>query len=312
MTYDNAWVGINKNSKLDRIQLLNLNQEDRDKIIIEIENISELLVKDKLKKYSIDSLLFEDGYYINLEEIKVSHLLDNFVHRALMKNTLPVYEDIIPINDNSNCDGKLDLEKDIFKFILLESATDCLFLPIQARGIVRAKTIICMPKKLTTGKKSVLYDIGAGIAIPNTMCAQYDKNSRCLYVFNNVDFEMILGTFEQKKALAKDNLLNFKKQKFKIGAEKYSVEFNEYEKIEKAILNHKRPTIRLSKYEESSTEFTIDKIRQAVERLPIEDQVSICDEKKIIEVNECNYKTFIAIIHDAIVERLISSDVALI
>ncbi|MCV59543.1 hypothetical protein DXG27_12220, partial [Listeria monocytogenes] len=61
MIYDNAWVGINKNKKLDRIQLLHLSQKDRDKIVAEIENISELAGKKELKKYSTDSLLLEDG-----------------------------------------------------------------------------------------------------------------------------------------------------------------------------------------------------------------------------------------------------------
>ncbi|EHT9953111.1 TPA: hypothetical protein REU71_002927, partial [Listeria monocytogenes] len=55
MIYDNAWVGINKNKKLDRIQLLHLSQKDRDKIVAEIENISELAGKKELKKYSTDS-----------------------------------------------------------------------------------------------------------------------------------------------------------------------------------------------------------------------------------------------------------------
>lgn len=49
MIYDNAWVGINKNKKLDRIQLLHLSQKDRDKIVAEIENISELAGKKELK-----------------------------------------------------------------------------------------------------------------------------------------------------------------------------------------------------------------------------------------------------------------------
>ncbi|EIT1887939.1 hypothetical protein L1T24_003018, partial [Listeria monocytogenes] len=51
MIYDNAWVGINKNKKLDRIQLLHLSQKDRDKIVAEIENISEFAGKKELKKY---------------------------------------------------------------------------------------------------------------------------------------------------------------------------------------------------------------------------------------------------------------------
>lgn len=50
MIYDNAWVGINKNKKLDRIQLLHLSQKDRDKIVAEIENISELAGKEGTKK----------------------------------------------------------------------------------------------------------------------------------------------------------------------------------------------------------------------------------------------------------------------
>ncbi|ECL0113037.1 hypothetical protein FJS18_12170 [Listeria monocytogenes] len=312
MIYDNAWVGINKNKKLDRIQLLHLSQKDRDKIVAEIENISELAGKKELKKYSTDSLLFEDGYYIDLEELPVNNLLEDFVNRFLMKTTLSVYDNIIPTSDNTNCDGKLDLDKDKFKFILLESDTDCLFLPIQSRGVVKGGSILNIPKVFTTGNKSVLYDIGAGITVPTTVCAQYDKNSGCLYVFDNVDFEMMLGTFEQKKALAKENLLHFKERNFKVAAEKYSVKFDGYDKIEEAILNQKRPTIRLSKYKESGTEFTIDRIREAVERLPITDQVSICSENRIIEVNEDNYKTFIAIIHDSIVERLISRDIALI
>ncbi|WP_228478897.1 hypothetical protein [Listeria seeligeri] len=169
-----------------------------------------------------------------------------------------------------------------------------------------------IPTGSSTGNKSVVYDIGAGVTVPTTVCAQFNKDKKCLYVFNNIDFEMMLGTFEQKKTVAQKNLLKFKGKEFKVGTEKYSVEFEKYENIEKAILNSKRTTVRLSKFDETGTDFDINKIQKAVKRLPETNQVSFCNERKVIEVNAENYKTFIGIIHNSIVERLISGEVGVI
>ncbi|CAM2363343.1 hypothetical protein HCJ21_10935 [Listeria seeligeri] len=312
MNYFNAWIGMNRNSRLDRLQLLYMGQKDRDRIVNHLENISELLNVEDLKKYSSESLLFDDGYYIRLDEMGENHFLDDFADHILIPDKLGAYGDTIPISNNKKYRKNIDLDKDKFKFLILESTNDLLFLPIQSRGLVRPKTIMRIPTGSSTGNKSVVYDIGAGVTVPTTVCAQFNKDKKCLYVFNNIDFEMMLGTFEQKKTVAQKNLLRFKGKEFKVGTEKYSVEFEKYENIEKAILNSKRTTVRLSKFDETGTDFDINKIQKAVKRLPETNQVSFCNERKVIEVNAENYKTFIGIIHNSIVERLISGEVGVI
>lgn len=312
MNYINTWVGMNRYSKLDRLQLLYMDQKDRDRIVNQIENISELQGAEHLKKYSSESLLFDDGYYIRLDEIGEKHFLDDFADCILVPDRLNAFGDTVPIKKYTKWRENIDLDKDRLKFIILESAKDLLFLPIQSNGIVKAKPIMKLPIVPSTGNKSVIYDIGAGIVVPETICAQFNKENNCLYVFNTIDFEMMLGTFEQKKTVAQKNLLKFKAKEFKIGAENYSVEFEKYEEIEKAILDSKRTTIRLAKFDETCKDFGINKIQQAVEKLPKTNQVSICKERKVIEVNAGNYRTFIGIIHDSIVERLISEEVGVI
>ncbi|MCD2252390.1 hypothetical protein QJV03_00425 [Listeria swaminathanii] len=312
MSYNCLWIGMNRGNKLDRLQRLFMEQPDRDRIVNELENISELLVTEKLKKYSSESLLFDDGYCISLEDIGENHFLDDFTDHILMPEYLGAFGDNVPISKYTKQRKYMDLNKDKFKFLILESKDDLLFLPIQARGIVKPKTMLKIPVSSSTGDKSMLYDLGAGITVPTTVCAQFNKNKKCLYVINNLDFEMMLGTFEHKKNVAQKNLLKFKDKQFRVGAERYSVQFEKYNNIEKAILDSKRTTIRLSKYEETGPEFDINKIQKAVEKLPATEQVTICKEKQVIEVNADNYKTFIAIIHNSIVERLISGEVGVI
>ncbi|WP_228478898.1 hypothetical protein [Listeria seeligeri] len=116
MNYFNAWIGMNRNSRLDRLQLLYMGQKDRDRIVNHLENISELLNVEDLKKYSSESLLFDDGYYIRLDEMGENHFLDDFADHILIPDKLGAYGDTIPISNNKKYRKNIDLDKDKFKF----------------------------------------------------------------------------------------------------------------------------------------------------------------------------------------------------
>ncbi|EAG6235654.1 hypothetical protein DC165_10200, partial [Listeria monocytogenes] len=88
MSYNCLWIGMNRGNRLDRLQRLFMEQPDRDRIVNELENVSELLVTDKLKKYSSESLLFDDGYCISLDDIGENHFLDDFTDHILIPEYL--------------------------------------------------------------------------------------------------------------------------------------------------------------------------------------------------------------------------------
>lgn len=66
---------------------------------------------------------------------------------------------------------------------------------------------------------------------------------------------------------------------------------------------------RLSKYQPSQEQYSISRIKEAVEKLDENLKVNFDDDKKVIHITPETAKTFVGIIHNSIVQRLISGEI---
>ncbi len=306
---EKVWVGIFRNNRLDRILLLPNDKEfyegivdtlyDEGAIPIDFQNFGE---------FRSDALLLEEGYYIDLEKITKDHFLDMFAEKILEDRCLSLDNPVISFGRS----GKVEIDetKETPKFLMIESEDAIIFLPIKTRGIIRKKRLMEFGffKKLSTGNQNVVHDINMGVPFPTTVCAIFNKLSQRLCVINNDDFESIIGTFERKKKKAIQNLELFESGELTVGVEEYRVTFCNLSNIKNEVLESKRLTTRLGIYD-SKKSFPIKKIKQAMWKLPEELRIKFDDKGKFIEVNSINKKTFIGILHNSIVERVLSGEV---
>ena len=66
---------------------------------------------------------------------------------------------------------------------------------------------------------------------------------------------------------------------------------------------------RLSKYSHNNDNYEISKVKEAVDKLDKDKRVIFDDNKKQIHVSPNSAKTFVGIIYNSIVERLISGEI---
>ncbi|MED4130754.1 hypothetical protein [Shouchella miscanthi] len=152
-----------------------------------------------------------------------------------------------------------------------------------------------------------MIDLENGIPIPESLTAIYDKEAMKLYVHEPTIFEKMLYSHEASREKANTNLLNFKKGQYKIGKEEYKVKGLEF--VESEILKSTRCINRIARFDASEQSSPIEKIQDAISKLKSDQQIDIDHSKKEIHVQEGKHKTFVAIIHNSIIERLITGEV---
>ncbi|WP_239256254.1 hypothetical protein [Listeria ilorinensis] len=305
---ENVWVGVYKNNKLNRLLQVPLTNE----VLNDIKaNLDEVQDKNELILYSNEALVLDCGYKINCSEINEKHFLSQFKDIFYI-NTID--EGLGVLNFKRNGEKHISREE-IIRFLLINSEEKMLILAIEIRGIVRKKHFLDLTrfkdKHDDTGNQNIIYEIDYGIPVPKCICAEYDKVDDIFYVYDNESLEKLIGSFEERKKRAINTLDDFKSHKNKIGLEEYKVNFNDYEIIKSKVENSNRTSTRLSKYQHDK-KYSIEQIKGAIQRLPEEKQLYFDRRSQSIEVNSKNYETFIAVLHNSIIERLISGDVDII
>lgn len=130
-----------------------------------------------------------------------------------------------------------------------------------------------------------------------------------VYCVNEHQYAFKLHEINQEKA--KRNLENFANNiaNYSISKENYSVEVKDYQKIFARVKDEARTVNRLAKYSGGAKDFGLAKIKQANNLLAAKDRVSIDDDNKKIVVDEHCIGTFTALIHNLLLQRLISGDI---
>lgn len=116
---------------------------------------------------------------------------------------------------------------------------------------------------------------------------------------------------EINKTCAKNVIEKFSQHSpdFLVSSDNYEVNFPPTDELFAIVENDLRTINRLAKYQGGADDFAIDKVREANSRLEKEDRVRIDDKQKTITVDKRCIGTFTALIHNLLLERLISGDV---
>lgn len=197
--------------------------------------------------------------------------------------------------------------------IELSDVKQLLFLRINSRGHIRNKNIIDLVRSGSRLEADHIYQLDMAIELPTEITGVYDFEEEKFYIENLANFEYIMNISEINKVKAIEQLEKFKSNEFKL-AKEYTFSFEGYEEIQDRILASKRSIRRLSYYDDSVADLKIDKIKDAMNRLKEKERLEIDEaDKKITVANtEENVKTFVAIIHNGIVERLLTGEVEII
>ncbi|MFS0616040.1 hypothetical protein [Lederbergia ruris] len=114
---------------------------------------------------------------------------------------------------------------------------------------------------------------------------------------------------ENQKAKSRAVLNTFSQGQYKISLESYTFSGLDNQDVYQNLSMSKRAIRRLAKYQPPEEEYSIVQIKEAVNKLDEDLRVTFDDVQKTINVNPNTAKTFVGIIHNSIVQRLISGEV---
>lgn len=271
--------------------------------------------EDRISEYNQNSLIQEIPYKINRSKINSNSYLKDFndIIQCIIENKDKDGNKIETIEfKNSVGRGKAgeitNFQNDEgIKFLIVQEEKSLYLLKVSNNTIIKNRTIM----SLSITKETTLVEIPRGIQVPTEVTARIDRKTNDLFVYNVDSFEKMLTLNENVRAQSKETLDRFRSGEYTISTQKYKFDGID-DTVEQELNKSIRSLRRLSKYQNPETTFTINKIKKAVNKLDKKDRVEFDDKNKRIKITPKTVKTFVAIIHNGIVERLISGDVELI
>ncbi len=331
MNISAAWVGIGKNSQLNTMYTLNLTNLAKDEIAKELESSYKNFIDttSDYAPFSKNALILEEKYYYNLNsDIIEQEYLSKLNDLVLKNESLADTSEVLHFKKNRH-EITLDevySNKDLsIKFILLQiyisdiNQKQLLFLSINTRKTLRSTTILDIKlnkevkNELKTGLDTNIVQINKGIQIPQNITAVYDYSKKYLYVMDSSSFDKMLYIHEANTAKALAAINKFEKNEYKLGIEQWGITFVDMDSIKKKVSESARASSRLANFSSEDPIYPIKDIENAVKELKDSSLLITFDHNsKKINVNATNYKTFIGIIHNGIIKRLISGDTEVI
>lgn len=149
------------------------------------------------------------------------------------------------------------------------------------------------------------FDIFYGIVFPEYVSSVLDKETHKLSIVSAYDFEKMFNLKVVRMAKAENIFNKFKNGEYTIGKEKINVIFSDFLKVEKL---KTRQITYLSSFDEKQVNgYDETNIEEAMSHLD-EDQQLIVDPDSTIKVNtEKQFKTFVAILHNSILHRMLTN-----
>lgn len=294
---------INKTELSYMLQSMNLGEVDS--IINGIDSIEEI---------NDQALIEEDSYYIDFGDAKKLDLLEP----SLQKLYSLVLED-----DTINTSHVFSFKHEDFesnerpRMIVVKYEKDndyyWLIYYIDSRGILNKKGKM---KNLLDGdfnNNASIYTVNLGIPVPEAVTAIFSISNKRLFVVDVKRFESMLYLNDSYRSKAKNTVSEFVNGNKTVSRDDYKVKGLANPKVMNQLYGENskvRLTRRIAKYSGNDKEYGIEDIKRAVMQIKDESKrVRIDDSKREIIVNNDNVETFVGIIHDSIVKRLLSGEV---
>ncbi len=314
----NVWIVTSKNNSLHNIYKVLIDKKGRENIQKLIsENIeASLKINDDLMERSPKSLIDGDAYYFkrdrdDLEEVRklgfeefYTKIIENY--QSLLNSEVLTFKKKLQEYDSIS-------EKPRFYIFEIKRDDQWLFAyaKIDSRALIRRRMLL--EWNATLNSSSAVIDITEGVPLPDNVTALFEVQTDKLYVYDPFVFEKMLFIHETAKLKANENIHKFIQGEFTIGEEGYKVLGLDHSSVIKRIMQSARSINRIAKYNISESLESVRIIEEIMTLLPEErDKLHFNHVENTITVNEENYRTFVAVIHDSIVKRLISGEVQII
>lgn len=316
---EKVWTATSKNSKLHNVYNVLLDVKQKEKVLKILGGNSKIRFKiEEQKSFSQRnkrSLIEGDPYFIEAtkcsEDDLKSYGLDLLFKKIINDDNLSKSQTFSFKKEMLEYDSEKEIPK--FFIISLKSGTNTylLFSFINSRNLVRKKTLLDIDY-LKVNKSSAIVEVNKGIPLPEDITSIYDSSEDILYVHETFTFDKMLSINEALKGVAEEKLAKFTSGVFTIGNENYKVDGLNDQVVKENIMNSARAVNRISKFEQKESNFEIKRIEKAMQEIEKEKKVLIDHKKRTLQVTQQNYKTFVAIIHDSIILRLISGETDII
>lgn len=308
MSLQKIWLCTSKNSNLHRIYFLHTEDATRESIFACFEDDlnRKVVTEQTMDKLNGNALIDDIPYYIDFADIqeesylhpfkeKVEEILGDNPSRVIQfsKNPIKINE-IRSFEDNEG-----------IKFIIAQSNDAVYLLYAPNNSVIKNKSIM----SLSITENSTVLTVPKGIQIPPIVTAKFDCSNNRLFVYDVNRFESMLTLNENQKAKSRAVLNKFSQGEYKISSENYTFSGLDNQEVHQKLSRSKRAIRRLSKYHPSEEEYSIVQIKEAVNKLDEDLRVIFDDETKTINVTPNTAKTFVGIIHNSIVQRLISGEI---
>ncbi|MBC1435906.1 hypothetical protein HB848_11210 [Listeria rocourtiae] len=310
MVFSNVWVGTSKNSKLHRAYHLGTDKDMRA-TMIESLNMKELPADTDIKEIDNQSLVTEQSYYIDMNGVGEEHYLHALKDTILKQGALNANTEMVTFKKRKS-KNEFSTEYEKPRFMVYETVEHerniLLFMFINSRKYVRKATFLDF-KYFSTGSTPTIIGLDSAIPIPTFITAKYDRDSGKLFVYDVLAFEKMLHLNELYQKKAEESIKQFQSGNYFIGHEKYVLTGLD-ESVKQKLQTNTRTIVRLAKYDNNVIQHGIRQIKEAVSQIKNkEEHVIFNDQQKCIEINGSNCMTFVGIIHNSIVKRLISGEV---
>ena len=309
---ERVYLCTSKNSKLYKIHMLNTGDEEKREILKVFEGDLEKNLKNEphLPKLKGNALIDDLAYFVEFS--KIDENKDNYL--------MPFKAKIEELLENPSVEtvkfkkGKVKREdstksleaKEGIKFLIVQDDKSLYFLSISRNSILKNKTIL----NCGMTNNAVTVKVPRGIQIPPTVTARLNREDKKLFVYDVNQFETMLTLNEHQKAKSKAVINKFIHGEYTISS--YKIKGLTEKNVTDELYSSARAVRRLSKYSQNNSNYPIEKVKEAVSHLENDElKVEFDDENNQIIVKKENVKTFVAIIHDSIVKRLISGEVEL-
>ena len=305
MSIKRIWLCTSKNSKLHRIYLLHTGNSERTAIYkcFEDDLNRKIETEASMDKLNGNALIDDIPYFVKFEDIFEESYLYPFKEKVeeILSDNPPT---VIQFTKNPVKVGEITNfeENEGIKFIIAQSDETLYFLYAPSNSIIKNKLVM----SFSITENSTILDVPKGIQIPPVVSAKFNCNDKKLYVYDVNRFESMLTLNENRKAKSQAVLNKFIQGEYKISSENYTFQGLDDQEVQQQLSMSNRSIRRLSKYQPSQENYSIDRIKEAVRMLDADLRVTFNDEAKVIKVTSDTAKTFVGIIHNSIVQRLIS------
>lgn len=308
MDFKKIWVGTSKSANLHRIYMLQTGNPEREAIYECVEE--DLKIKKEqessLEQLNGNALIDDIPYYVDFTGINEGSYLFPFKEKVeiILSANSP---SVIQFSKNPLKSGEIKNfeENEGVKFIAAQTDHEIYFMYISNNSVIKNRVVM----NFDINEHSTVLSIPKGIQIPPAVTARIDTATKRLYVYDVNKFESMLTVNENKKAKSQATLNKFISGEYKISAENYSFMGLDNPSVQQNLKMSSRAVRRLAKYQQPQTPYSISQIKEAVGKLEAHLQVEFDDVNKTIIVNQQTAKTFVGIIHNGIVMRLISKEV---